>query len=1268
MAKWNVKQQEILDSLGIDKSILVSAAAGSGKTAVLVERIIETVEQGKAGIDEILVVTFTKAAAGQMRKKIITKLEDKASESRDGYIIKQMSLADRADIMTIDSFCNRVVKENFNKVDIDTSFEILAGEESIILKSDILDEVLEDYYDKNPKFDELSHFIMGNAIGFEKVKDIIFSIYNVSASYADPKKWIENAKIPEDLQTDDDFINYISGTEWLKGYISGKKQYALATMRAIDMLIEKYSDVVQNDTDSKKIDVAQKIILLLSADREIIEKVSEAENLNEVASAMDAKWGRLTSGIDRTFDERAKEEISKLRDRYKKDLKNIPDIDTLIEELRSSRPYLNVLLEITLVFYDRLLEEKKLNRTFEFSDISHFAYQILYDPETDGPSDVAKRLSEGYKYIYIDEYQDGNDLQENVLSMVARRDDDGNINNMFMVGDVKQSIYGFRMARPEIFIDKAMLFSEDDDKGILLGLNMNYRSRGTILDATNFVFKTIFTKQFSGMAYDDEVALHVPDEDAYKNNYPDSDLNVGGIPELICIDNDPKEMVVDGEDYFGKNDGRDEPGGESEEADDDSSEGAAVFEDFVNRELEAHVIGDKILEIVNGDPEKGIEPTYILNEEYDEGIPESDTNPRYRRATYGDIVILQRAIRNSNGMVAVYEDKGIPVRVDNSTGYFDAIEVMTILAMLKCVDNSKQDIPYASVLLSNFGGINEEELAKVITRTQKFKGNFKDRCQQFIDSYCDEEDEYSELHEISVKLSRVNEYINKWKKICPYISVSELIGMIVKDTGLDLFVAAMPQGQKRMANLSKMRLMAEQNGGSLSYFLKFIDKCRIHELDTGEASASQDSGNEVRITSIHSSKGLEYPIVIVARLGDQIKTPDRQGNVQVSGDYGVSMNPISEINGYRVRKSGKKQKLVGELTLKKAKVEETRLLYVAMTRAKEKLILVGNTKLKDVEKAFERRGDYDELIGSKSLLEYLMIALSQPGVEKYFNLKVINKTEIIAKLTKEEKKKAGSDNDKLNDTFDRIGNIMMNLDEENPYSFEYPHWFATKLPSSLSVSQVKHAEMEKLHEDEGKTAHETASVKQEDNEDAKETARARAAIRGTIIHSIMEHLDFSKVDSMQDLKDEADRILETSIFTPEERAAYDTKLLLTIFSKDEESIFMRMKRAEARGELFRERQFTAGLEYKDIPGYDEITEEDMAMIQGIIDVYFYEGDDIVLVDYKTDNVPDGHALVDRYKAQMKLYRTVLEKLTGRKVSDIILYSFRWGEVHCLDEC
>ena len=1285
MTKWNDSQQMVLDSLEENSNVLVAAAAGSGKTAVLVERIIRSIREEKCNIDELLVVTFMKDAAAQMKAKIIKALEKLCADGGDAQLIKQLAIADRADINTIDSFCNRVVKENFSVLGIDPAFDLYDSAEAKMIHEDVLQDCFEKWYNTDPEFSKLSKLFIKRGIDDSLLRQIILKIFSVSQSYANEKGFYEKLRKEAAIEAET-----VGDEKWVKSVVDDVFIRVDGIREELNNMRDHYKELLESEDK----EAAEMMIKMISADIDYIDCAKAFDTPDKILEYADNSLERFNGKKKCTAAfEGEVDYYDNLRKEIRTELKTLPSIEELEEEMESNRELTLQLLDYTEKYAAALISEKTKNRKYEFGDIAHFAYRILHDEETGEISPVAERLRDNYKYIYIDEYQDSNDLQEEILTSIARRDENGYPYNIFMVGDVKQSIYRFRLAKPRLFMDKFDNYKDGKTPGRLINLNMNYRSRREILEGTNFIFRNLMRREFGRIDYDIDAELKTPAEEDYLKNYPPAEegLNVGGLPEIILIsdaaDGD-EDTLGAGENAAAQYDSDASDGDNTEVEEDDNLTGA---EDFISKEeLEAVVIADKINEIVHGDEKKGISPLYIVNEKFDSERPEGPDNQRYRRAGYGDITILMGIVSGAENMIDIFEKKGISARLDYSKGYFDAAEIVTMVSILNVIDNSRMDIPYASVLLSSIGGLTEPELALIVTRRPKRRRYMYDMCVDFENAYIDSEE--TNLAEVAAKLRHINGYLNSWKEIKSFVTIAELIDRILADTNYLLFVSSMPQGNIRLSNLRMLRYKAEcfEKSGftSLFDFLRYIDKCKIHDEGFGDSGASGDIGNSVQITSIHKSKGLEYPVVILARAGKGFNDQDYKSPVIVDPEQGAA-HDVYEVkeSGICIKKAGIKRKCLISAMMKEDIAERMRLLYVAMTRAKEKLIITGVTS-KDNEGLGYSLGELGKM---RNFVDMILPAVNLEGFDKHFKFTTVSKAEEL-------KASFGDDSSKqLRDKNEVYEILEKEIDKEkeairkngetavNPYEVDYPYTAAIRTVSKTAVTKLEKNYIEKKSaEQESKESPESQLMivtddgqivesDYRDNDVSQEdyaAGQAKAAMRrGTVVHKVLELLDYSKVDSISDMDAEIDRIMARNFFTDEDRANLNRRLLHNFYSDDESSLFRRMKKASAEGCLYREKSFFMGMKPDKIPGFDlkkESFGDDIVTVQGTMDAFFYEKNPdgslgITLVDYKTDRVRSGSELIERYSVQLYLYSVSLSMITDAKINGIIFYCLALGE-------
>lgn len=1198
---WTKEQQRVIDARNC--SILVSAAAGSGKTAVLVERILKQVtdSENPHDIDEYLVVTFTNAAAAQMRDKISAKIEAALEETPENeHLMRQLLLVNRADITTIDSFCLRMVKEHFSLLGLDSAFNIGDTGMMSLLKSDVLDELFNEGYETGSKSFLMLMDTFCAGYGDDELREIILSIYDMVSSYPIPEKWISDAKSA--LMTDS--VEELENTPWMREYMR------IARLR----LDEALSLVYAGRSVCESAGGPDRNITISGMDEEFVTGLREASCYSVLYRLMDTPWKRLAVCKGDAYDEDLVESFKRIRNSYKDIVKELganTSPDEILTEIRSMRSCLIPLLDLVESFMALYNEKKSSRRLYEFSDIEHMAYKLLcagYDE--DGrviPTEVGREVSKRYQEIFIDEYQDSNYLQEDILCAVSGLD--RGVHNMFMVGDVKQSIYRFRMARPDLFIKKYNSYGSSG-ADIKIELRNNFRSRAAVLDAVNYFFYQIMGENLGGIKYDEAAAL-VPTK-----QFPKSEgKNISERAELLILDGVSDDAPV----------------------------------------KEASMIAERISELV--DERNGLD---IYDEEQD----------CYRRTRYGDIVILARSIKASGeSLYNTLTDYGIPVYLDDPQGYFDAVEVTTILSLLSVVDNSRQDIPYAAVLISPMADITDNELAVVCSYAEE-KGLGRellcDKCSCYV---LDNEDE------ISRKLSRIMNIIDELKKDRTSMSISALIWKAINITGYYTYAMAMPMGERRRANIDMLLEKASdyENGyyRGLFNFLRYIDRLKINAVDFGEAHMLDEDENMVKIISMHKSKGLEYPVVFVSGLGRQFNKSDSRKNLMIHSDYFLASMIMEQTARY------KKKSMLREFfrmhMKQESMAEEERVLYVAMTRAKEKLILTGHTR--DLEKLKEKYADVDNAGGllmpysvrqdAASSLQLIVAAMirynevcRQLGLKDIIETRIIDNNELEGSSVKRVFRQEYTIQ-MINEMAKKAEKNYVYEKMEHNMEYVYPYEGLTAIRSKLSISDIK-----KLKAYDGNSYDIGAEYLKTDINEEHDTGKVgRTGIsgsdRGTIIHKFMELFPFDGLKEDTDIRDYIEKfkrkLAEDDIMSDIELQVINVN---SIYSMVTSKLGRRMTAAAQSGSLYRERQFSIKIPVNEI--YDNLPDtDDVVIVQGIVDAYFFEGNNIILMDYKTDRT-DKDTLIKRYRAQLEYYARTLSELLDRPVAESIIYSFSLG--------
>lgn len=1210
---WTKEQSRAIDAG--TANILVSAAAGSGKTAVLVERILKKIINDKCSIDDFLVVTFTNAAAAQMRDKLAARLEAALAENPfDELFMKQVLLVNRADITTIDSFCLKLVKENFGILGLDSSFSIGDPGMMELVKSDVLDEVFKEKYEG---CDEQFLYLMeifGRGADDADLKKLIFRIFNVAESFSEPDVWIRNAK--EALLVDDP--DKLDELPWVKDYITLVKSTVTSLIYDTEELIRICN---MPGGPYPKSDAA-------CADLDYYNSILDAEDYDGIRNAINKTYKKAGMCKGTAYDKELTEQFNQKRDMCKKTIKDINIFtrtrEEICGEIADIRRYLLPLLELVEEFTAAYDDKKRRLHTLTFSDIEHLAYKLVCTGHDETgravPSEIGTAISKRYKEIYIDEYQDSNFLQEDILTAVSGAGE--GMHNIFMVGDIKQSIYRFRMARPDLFNQKYMTYGAEGDE-IKIELKHNFRSRDVVLNPVNFFFYQLMGYDLGKISYDKNIAL-VPGR-----VFPDAQENSDRISsdvEIIAIDSNDENFE----------------GGE--ELDEE-----AQNLDKIN--LEAHYIAKRILELT--DPEKGM---YVYDDDREE----------YRLAGLNDIVILSRGLKGFGEITRnVLSSYGIPVIMEEPKGYFDTTEIMCVMSLLMVVDNSRQDIPLAAFLTSPMSGLTENELTCICAyaNTQGLDAEpLYEKCIIYLEDVSDG---------IADRLRRSLEIVDKLKDKKNIMTISELIYEAFALTGYYEYASAMPMGAQRRANLDLFieKAHAYENGcyKGLFNFLRYIEKMIENNMDFGEAPSAADGMEAIKIVTMHKSKGLEYPIVFVSCLGKNFNNMESREPVIIHSDYymaGMIMNTDRRFKSKTVIREALK-KLIKQENM----AEELRILYVALTRAKEKLILTGCDK--DVTALYDRLGylrQYEDVLlpyvlrkNSKNFLSLILACMK--GYERLgehldvgrISLEFIGRYDVMSKALEDMAKKETTYEGLLSFLEGERGEQYDELRASFEYAYPYSRYVDIK--SKMPISEIK-----KMKAYDGQGYDVTESMAEEKDSYAKANAGSglTGAQRGTLVHKFMELLPFDGCIHAEDTRKYIEAFLEElvkkEIFTREESAAINCTKMDNMINSN---LGRRMAAAQSRGELFKEQQFSMGFSvdeiYQDITAADKNT-DDVVIVQGIVDAFFYENNEIILMDYKTD-AADRDEICARYKAQLDYYAEALERLTGRCVREKIIYSF-----------
>ncbi len=1214
-------------------NVLVSAAAGSGKTAVLVERIIQMIYEG-IDIDHLLVVTFTKAAASQMKEKITLAIQEKlAGDPDNGHLQRQETLIHNAQITTIDSFCQYIIKNNFNFIGLDPSFSVGDEGELKLLQEDVMRNMLEEEYTKAKEGDNedflycMEYF--GTGSDDKAVEEYIERLYRFSVSMPWPEVYINERALDYDISGKN-----FDDLEWVKECVVSVKRILL---EAQDKLSTAHELTLLPDGPYMYGE-------LLEAEAEMVGRAAKYDSYDELYDAVRGiSFARLPSKKDESVSPDKKERAKELRDKVKKDIKKITESylvltsDMVAEQMKLCDRAVKELCRLAIRYKELFDERKREERLIDFSDMEHFALNILMDYETGTPTRVAMEYREFFKEVLIDEYQDSNAVQELILQAISGIK--AGSSERFMVGDVKQSIYKFRLARPEIFMKKLANYSKDagaSDRRI--DLHKNFRSREEVLEGTNYIFRKIMGEDLGKVEYDKDAEL------VTGAAYPEPSFDM--TPELILID-DPE----------GK------------------------------KENEAYAIGNRIRELMREDPE----------------------------LKFKDIVIL---LRTNSGWDDVFkkalEEQGIPSYIESKSGYFNAWEVSVMLDVLNVIDNPTVDIPLVAVMHSPVGGFTDEELAIIKTILNKDEGGVSG--ESFYEGIKRLLHVNPDAFENKVLLNKLKDFVSlieELREISAYTPVHELLEYIIDVTGFELIVSAMPAGNQRRANiellLSKAESFEKTSFKGLFHFVRYIEHIKVVQ-DYGEAGMIDENADVVRIMSIHKSKGLEFPVVFVAGLSKQFNKGDTKGNLIADMDLGIGVKCID--SKLRLRSETLKRVIIADKINTDNLGEELRVLYVALTRAKEKLIMTASVKklADDLAKELKRQPElahgasmgkelmpFSVRLSASCYLDLVLPALIRhPAIrdiaEKYglselitdkfmdsedsipkFAIKSVS-VDDIASYDETEGVKGLLRLDGIETYYDKELAKILEARFDAAYGYEYLKGLYTKttvteLKKHILEETGEHftkeedygAEYDVVEEGVASSAEPGEGASASVGDTAVATAKAESSgmtgsERGTAYHRVMELLDYSVGSGEKELRMWLDGLVKKDRIA---RASADCIRLRDIATFLDTDLGQRMATAFSKGQLMREKPFMMGVPASELDS--KFPSEELVLVQGIIDAWFVEGDDIILIDYKTDHVRSADELVKRYKIQLDLYKRALEAATGKKVKEIYIYSFSLGQ-------
>ena len=1266
--KFTPEQQRVIELH--NSNILVSAAAGSGKTAVLVERIIRMICDGEhpADIDRLLIVTFTNAAAAEMRERIAAGITARLeADPGNEHIQKQSALLHNAQITTIDSFSLFLIRNHFNEIGLDPDFRVADEGEIKLLQQEVLAQLLEDAYAGQfvPEAPEQFHacveyFCPG---GRESVlEQHILNLSRYAGSFPWPAEWLEERK--NDYAAGDmEALVHSDYGQYLTERVNRTVEGCLEKLREVKRLCELPDGPYMYGE-------------LTEAEIEQLERLTSCKDLEEQAAKVPAvTFARLPSKKDDSVDPAKRELAKAIRNSVKDTLSDLSEsyfktpLELAVEQGKACREPLRMLLDLVLEFDRRLLATKQERHLIDFSDMEHYALQILLKREkveetgsigTDRaktkyrivPSDVAMEYRQYFQEILIDEYQDSNLVQEYLLSAISG-EEEGRYNR-FMVGDVKQSIYKFRLARPELFLEKYDTYQETGDL-CRIDLAKNFRSRIQVVDAVNDVFSRIMSREIGGIAYDDKAALYPGAV------YPAQEDPAYG-SELLLIRKPEK--------------GEREESGIGEQ----HAEGAGVLVDYDNvRQLEALAIAARIKQL------KG--SLQVMEKSAGE----------LRPVRYSDMVILLRTTSGwDEEFKKILEQQGIPVYITSKTGYFGALEVQELLQFLRVLDNPRQDIPLFGVMQSVFGGFTQEEIAQIRSGGEghsRKRMTLYEALKEVAQSgrTVEEGEEISagesagEEAELSQKADTFLQRIGHYRDLTPFTSIRDLLQRILDDYDYLNYVTALPAGSKRRANvemlLTKASAFEKTSYFGLFHFIRYMEQLEKYDVDYGEADTLDENADVVRIMSIHKSKGLEFPVVFVSGLSKRFNMQDANQSLIVDMDLGVAVDYVDSVR--RIKNKTLRRTVLSAKMKEDNLAEELRVLYVALTRAREKLILTAvldkaDEKWELAQMTGQERLTYLDFCEAGSYMDFLLPILPQTGIA----VKTL-RTEDLAVEELREQLRMGDRREQLR--LIACGETTLTGDpEENErklmylrerFAYQYPHPGLQKLYTKTTVSELKIAAMAEKDEAAFHTFEEKEVVPYIPGF-RREQEKVSGAVRGNAFHRTMELLDFTYLFTESGLftgcpnnyeeyrrgldKNRLQNRLEEFLqretislrLTEEYAKAVSLPKILNFL---EQELAYRMWRAQEQGLLYREQPFVLGIDAKRLD--PDLPEGEKVLIQGIIDVFFIEDGEIVLLDYKTDVIDSLEALWNRYNVQIQYYEEALTKLMQMPVKERILYSF-----------
>lgn len=1197
--QWTKEQLEAIHQSGQD--ILVSASAGSGKTAVLVERIINKVMNKEKPVDvnRLLVVTFTNAAATEMRQRIEDRLRKELEENPTSqYLKKQLSLLNLAAISTLHSFCIDIVRKYYFELGVDPRFRIVDTTEAELIREEVIEELFEEEYSSgNKDFIRLADWYAEDRHDLD-LQNLVRELYDFSRSHPWSEKWLD--------QLVESYVDVdIKNNDWIRTLQEDVK----IQLEGVRSLLKKALDL------SLLPDGPEPYSQTLLDDLAYIDGLINAETWDDMYEAFQVDGFQTLKRVKKDeVNPELQEQVKNLREKAKKDITGLKNelfsrtLEDYIADIKEMVPIVRELVRVTKRYGELYWQKKKEKTLLDFSDLEHLVLKLLNDNET-----AVQELRNRFDEVLIDEYQDINEVQETILRLISKDD------NMFMVGDVKQSIYRFRLAEPSLFLQKYKMFN-GDGRGLRIDLANNFRSRKEILDGTNFIFKQLMDESIGGISYDES-----------------AELKPGGT-------HDSQETPIDVL-IINRN-------GTNEEENE-----VVISEDITSAELEGKVIASKIKNMV--------------------GKYQIFDNGQKRSLKYRDIVILLRSFNSAQMIMEELKKQGIPAYAELSTGYFAAVEVQVMISMLKVIDNPYQDIPLVAVLRSPLMGLDEEELAKI--RIVHREGPFFDAVVVYAKTKRDE---------LAKKLTKFLITLGQWRKMAREGSLSNLIWRIYRETKYYDFVGSMYGGKQRQANLQALYDRARQYESTsfrgLFRFLRFIERMQERGDDLGVANFLGEQEDVVRLMTIHKSKGLEFPVVFIAAMNQQFNVQDMRG-VMLHKKLGFGSRFMDPIR--RIKHSTLPQLAIKKIIQRELVAEEMRVLYVAMTRAKEKMILIAT--LNDVKKsiaAWERQLSNTawvlpvaERMEAKSYFDWIGPALMRHRDAIALNKKktidvadeILNHTsnwyiEIIERSTVLEEEIESIDVDEMTQRIINLQQVQIESDKKaevnRQLSWSYPNRDAQIKSAKQTVTEMqKQKERYSLATSEELIKHFKSRIA--DRPRFLRKNNFTATEKGTAMHTVMQHIRLEPVEDLKSyIRNEIARMVAQEILTVDEERVIDVANIVKFFESEIGQQLLRSKN------VHREVPFSYALNSKEayIDWSDE--QEQTVLVQGIFDVVIESEEGLVIIDYKTDVVKQSditsgfERIKNRYALQIDIYKRGIQEIWKKEVKATYLYLFDGGHL------